>query len=59
MIREDEANTKLCSMFWGGLDKELKKMSGHFHYIVKDFDDLKQEMRQIESDVKKTPNKLH
>lgn len=35
-IREDESNTKLS-----GLNKELKSMSVHLHYIVKDFNEEK------------------
>lgn len=53
MIQETESNSKLCSMFWSGLNKDLKSMSGHLHFIVKDFDILKQEMRQIEADMKR------
>ena len=53
LISPPERNEKLCSMFWSGLKKELKDISGHLHYIIKDFDTLKKEMRELESDVQR------
>ena len=37
-------------MFWSGLTKDLKDISGHLHYIMLDFDVLKKEMREQETD---------
>ena len=45
MVSEHEMNEKLCSMFWRELNKDLKSTPSHPHYIVKDFDKLKKEMR--------------
>ncbi|CAC5411913.1 unnamed protein product [Mytilus coruscus] len=53
MISDTDKNDKLFSMFWSGLRADLKNASGHLHNIIKNYNELKQEMRQLEADVKK------
>lgn len=54
LVRREEMNEKLCSRFWSGLSQQLQDTSGHLHYIVKDFDTLKKEMRDHETNIRKT-----
>ena len=53
LVRREEMNEKFCSRFWSGLDQHLQDTSGHLHYIVKDFDTLKKEMRDHETNIKR------
>lgn len=54
VVRREEMNEKLCSRFWSGLSQHLQDTSGHLHYIVKDFDTLKKEMRDHETNIRRT-----
>jgi hypothetical protein len=51
VVRREEMNEKLCSRFWS---QHLQDTSGHLHYIVKDFDTLKKEMRDHETNIRRT-----
>ncbi|CAC5401144.1 unnamed protein product [Mytilus coruscus] len=53
LVRPEDINDKLCSMFWSGLDPKLRETSGHLHFMIKDFDKLKLAMREQEVDLKR------
>ncbi|CAC5401732.1 unnamed protein product [Mytilus coruscus] len=53
LVRTEDINDKLCSMFWSGLDPKLREISGHLHFLIKDFDKLKLAMREQEVEFKK------
>lgn len=53
LVRREEMNEKLCSRFWSGLSQHLQNTSGHLHYSVKDFDMLKKEMRDHETNIQR------
>lgn len=52
MIDPAVAYEKLRTRFWEGLRQELKDASGHKFDTIKDFDDLRVELREIEQNKK-------
>ena len=51
-IKPSQANEMLRNMFWTGLKKSLKDVSGHKFDSVTDFDQLRVAIRRIEQDQK-------
>lgn len=47
-VKEKDTNEMLRSRFWGGLHQRLKDASRHKFDIIKDFDQLRKEIRSIE-----------
>jgi hypothetical protein len=43
-------NSMLHAMLWKGLRQELKNISGHKHDMIKDFNQLRVALRQLEKD---------
>ena len=52
LVRPEDINDKLCSMFWSGLNPKLRETSGHLHFMIKEFEKLKAAMREQEADFK-------
>lgn len=50
LVQQKERNGMLHSMLWTGLKTELKDISGHKFDTIKDFDELRVVLRQIETD---------
>lgn len=50
VVHKSEVNSMLHSMLWTGLKTELKDISGHKFDSIKDFDELRVALRQIETD---------
>ena len=50
IVQKKESNGMLHSMLWTGLKTELKDISGHKYDTIKDFDELRIALRQIEKD---------
>lgn len=48
IIQKKDTNEMLRSMLWTGLRSELKDISGHKYDAIKDFDQLRVALRQIE-----------
>jgi hypothetical protein len=45
-----DMNAMLHAMLWRGLRQELKDISGHKHDMIKDFNQLRVALRQLEKD---------
>ena len=50
IVQKRDTNSMLHSMLWAGLKPELKDVSGHKYDSIKDFDELRIALRQIERD---------
>ena len=50
LAKEEHANDMLCDMFWNGMKTELKDITGYKYDQVKDFDQLRIAVKQIEHD---------
>jgi hypothetical protein len=54
-----DMNSKIHAMLWRGLRQELKDISGHKHDMIKDFNQLRVALRQLENDHQtKSPNRI-
>lgn len=49
-VHWSETNEMLCCMFWTGLHQHLKDRSGHKFDAIKDFDEHRRAIRQVEQD---------
>ena len=45
-----DMNSKIHAMLWRGLRQKLKDISGHKHDMIKDFNQLRVALRQLEND---------
>ena len=53
LVKESEINGMLCSMFWSGMKQELKDLTAFKFEAIKDFDQLRTEIRKMEKDRQK------
>lgn len=53
VAKQEEANEKLKSRYWNGLQLWLKDITGYKYEQIQDFDDLRREVRLIEKDHEK------